>query len=122
MLVGLSSIRGEYSDRSAHPRSEGGIRSHDDEAFNTLPLHQALHFYDPPGFSGLSLIAMGRHVCHALVAGYADLLRQSATVLSLPGTYTTVRSNLAKVSCHLACREAGPEGVSTCSLCHDCRL
>ena len=25
-------------------------------------------------------------------------------------------------SCHLALREAGPEGVSTCSLCHDCRL
>ena len=32
-----------------------------------------------------------------LLAGWAHLLRQSATVLSLPGTYTTVRSNLAKV-------------------------
>ena len=66
MLVGLSSIRGEYSDCSVYPRSEGGIRSHDDEAFNTLFLHQALHFNDPLGLSGLSLIAMGLHVCHAL--------------------------------------------------------
>ena len=40
------------------------------------------------------------------LAGQAHLLRQSATVLSLPGTYTTVRSNVAKVSCILACREA----------------
>ena len=66
VLVGLSSIRGEYSDRSAHPRSEKGIRSHNDEAFDTLLLHQALHFNDLLGFSGLSLIAMGRDICHAL--------------------------------------------------------
>ena len=109
VLVGLSSLRGEYTDRSAHPRREGGFRSHDDEAFYTLLLHQALHLDDPLGFSGLSLIAMGRDVRHA-------------TVLSFPGIYTTVRSNLAKVSCHLARQEAGPEGVSTCSLCHNCRL
>ena len=69
MLVGLSSRRGEYSDRSANPRSEGGIRSHDDEAFNTLLLHQALHFYDPLGLSGLSLIAMGRNIRHAPAGG-----------------------------------------------------
>ena len=69
MLVGLSSLRGEYSDRSAHPRSEGGIRSHDDEAFYTLLLHQALYLNDPLGFSGLSLIAMGRDIRHALAGG-----------------------------------------------------
>ena len=80
MLVGLSSIRGEYSDRSAHPRSEGGIRSHDDEAFDTLLLHQALHFNDPLGLSGLSLIAMGRDIRNALAGGIGpptETVRQS---------------------------------------------
>ena len=42
-------------------------------------------------------------------------------MLSFPGTYTTLRSNLAKVSCHQALLAAGPEGVSTCSLCQLCR-
>ena len=69
MLVGLGSLRGEYTDHSAHPRREEGIRSHDDEAFNTLLHHQALHFDDLLGFSGLSLIAMNRDIRHALAGG-----------------------------------------------------
>ena len=58
---------------------------------------------------------------HALPAGYAHRLRQSATVLSFPGTYTTLRSNLANVSCYRALLAAGPEGLSTCSLCQLCK-
>ena len=41
-------------------------------------------------------------------------------MLSFPGTYTTLRSNLANVSCYQALLAAGPEGVSTCSLCQLC--
>ena len=32
-------------------------------------------------------------------------------MLSFPGTYTTLRSNLANVACHRALLAAGPEGV-----------
>ena len=53
--------------------------------------------------------------CRAFEAGYAYLLMASATIFDLPGTYFTSRSNLLRVSCHLARLPAGPEGVSTCS-------
>ena len=42
-------------------------------------------------------------------------------MLSFPGTYTMLMSNLANVSCHRARLAAGPEGVSTCSLCQLCK-
>ena len=38
-------------------------------------------------------------------------------MLSFPGVYTMLRSNVANVSCHQALSAAGLEGVSTCSLC-----
>ena len=48
-------------------------------------------------------------------------IKPQTSNLSFPGTYTTLRSNLANVSCHRALLAAGPEGVSTCSLCQLCK-
>ena len=42
-------------------------------------------------------------------------------MLSFAGAYTTLRSNLANVSCHQALIAASPEGLPTCSLCELCK-
>ena len=69
VLVGLSTLWGEYSDRSLHASSKGSVCGHDDETFDSILLHHALHINDLFGLSGLSLIAMGRNVRHAFAGG-----------------------------------------------------
>ena len=69
MLIGLSILWGEYSDRSAHPSFKESLCSHDGKAFDALLLHHTLHINDVVGLGGLSLIGMGRNIRHALADG-----------------------------------------------------